>query len=97
MNDTLQSAEIARLADYKGPARAGWICLAIGVLGALIPFFGWFVVGPMMLVSLILGIIVILKGGTGQGIAIVLCSILVLPILAVLIMGAALIGMAGGL
>lgn len=97
LNEQSAAQHLAQMASHKGAARAGWICLAIGVVAAFIPLFGWFVVGPMMLVSLVLGIVVMVRGATGQGIAIILCAMLVLPILTVAIAGAAFVGMAGGM
>ncbi len=67
------------------------------MLAALIPLFGWIVVGPMMLVTLILGVVVMAKGGIGQGIAIALCAVLLLPLFTIAITGAALIGASSGM
>jgi hypothetical protein len=81
-SNDLAAQHLAQLTNYKGVAKAGWICLAIGFVFAFIPVVGWFVVGPMMLVGIILGIVVMTRGGTGHGIVLILCALLVLPIIA---------------
>lgn len=91
------TAHFTKPANYKGAARAAWICLAIGLVASLIPVLGWFVMGPMILVSLILGIVVLAKGGTGQGIAILLCALIVLPLLGFLIGSVLLVGTVAGM
>jgi hypothetical protein len=91
-SNDLAAQHLAQLTNYKGVAKAGWICLAIGFVFAFIPVVGWFVVGPMMLVGIILGIVVMTRGGTGHGIVLILCALLVLPILAMLLQGALFIG-----
>lgn len=94
MTQNADTVQLAKLADYKGAARAGWICFGIGLVASLIPVLGWFFMGPMMLVTLILGIVVIVKGGTSQGIALILCSLIVIPLTGFLIGSLFLIGFA---
>lgn len=63
------------------PVKAGWIVLAVAWLCMLVPipglglFLGW----PLNLVAFIIGIVVIVKGSTGQGIAQIAASIIVTP------------------
>lgn len=76
--------QLAQLTDYRGAAKAGWICLAVGLVAAMIPVLGWLVVGPMMLVTLILGVVVMAKGGIGHGLGIALGAVLGMPLIAVI-------------
>lgn len=96
MTSDANAVHLTRLNNHKGAARAAWICLAIGLVASLIPVLGWFVMGPMILVSLILGIVVLVKGGTGHGIAILLCALIVLPLLGFLVGSVLLIGTIAG-
>lgn len=60
-----------------------WILLGITAVISFIPFLGcgtWFLVWPVAIAALIMGIIVIARGATGQGILILLASILIVPI-----------------
>jgi hypothetical protein len=71
------------LADYKGVARAAWILLLLVCLISLIPILGfaaWFIAGPVLLTSFILGVIAISRGGTLQGVLILLCAVIAAPI-----------------
>ena len=94
-SNDLAAQHLAQLTNYKGVAKAGWICLAIGFVFAFIPVVGWFVVGPMMLVGIILGIVVMTRGGTGLGISLILSALLVLPIITIALQGVALLAFFG--
>lgn len=65
----------------SAPIKAGWIVLAVAWLCMLVPipglglFLGW----PLNLVAFIIGIVVIVKGSTGQGIAQIAASIIITP------------------
>src|SRR5438874_9339306 len=56
--------------DYIGAARAAWVLLCITCGISVIPFLGfgaWLVAVPVLLTTFILSIIVLSRGGTGQG------------------------------
>lgn len=68
---------------YKGMAITAWIMIGVTCLISLIPgigFITWLIGIPILLVTLILGIIIITKNGTGQGIFILLVSLIFAPI-----------------
>ncbi len=69
--------------DYHGPAKASWIILAVACGAAAVPFLGfasWLIAGPLLTITVILGIVVIARGGTGHGIAILLATFVGAPV-----------------
>jgi hypothetical protein len=71
----------------KSPTRTlsmvSWILLGITVAVSFIPLVGcgsWILVWPVAIVAIILGIIIMTRGRTGQGILIILAAIVVVPI-----------------
>jgi uncharacterized membrane protein len=69
--------------DYKGAVIGSWVMISLTCLVALIPgvgFLTWFIGVPILLITFILGIIVLSKGGTMQGVVILLMSLIVAPI-----------------
>lgn len=65
----------------KPPVAAGWITLALAWLMFLIPIPGLGILGwAVNLAALIVGIVVLSKGATGNGIAQIVASIVVSPI-----------------
>lgn len=72
--------------DYRGLAKTSWILLFLACLVALIPFVGfaaWFIAGPIFLTTFILAVMILTRGGTGQGILIMLFSMFVAPVVVV--------------
>jgi hypothetical protein len=70
-------------AAYKTMARIGWILLGATLLISFIPILGcgmWFLVWPVAVTAMILGIVVMTRGGTGQGIALILAAIVLVPV-----------------
>ena len=70
-------------ANYKGVTLAAWVLIALTCLVALIPgvgFITWLVGAPILLVTFILGIVALSKGGTLQGILILLASVIAAPL-----------------
>lgn len=68
--------------NYKGLARAAWIIIGVICLIALIPAVGlltWFIAFPVLVAIFVLGIIAITRGGTLQGVLILLVSLIVAP------------------
>ena len=68
--------------NYKGVALAAWIIIGVTCFVALIPAIGlltWFIAIPVLLATFALGIIAITKGGTLQGVLILLVSLIVAP------------------
>jgi hypothetical protein len=71
----------------KSPTRTlsmvSWILLGITLVVSFIPFVGcgsWILVWPVAITAIILGIIIMTRGRTGQGILIILAAIVVVPI-----------------
>ena len=68
--------------DYKGAALAAWIILGLLCFVAMIPAIGlltWFVAIPILVITFIIGIVVLSKGGTLSGVLILLASLIVVP------------------
>lgn len=66
-----------------GVSLASWILLALCCLGSIIPGLGfgvWLIAIPVLLVTFILGIIAITRGGTFQGILILVATLIVVPL-----------------
>lgn len=69
--------------ELRSPIVASWILLFVTCLIAIIPFLGFFawILGSVtILIALILGVVVIAKGGTWNGVFILLASLLVVPL-----------------
>lgn len=69
--------------EFKGLARASWILIFLVCGLAVVPFIGfgtWLIAGPVLLVTFILSIMVLSRGGTLPGILILFTSIIVAPI-----------------
>jgi hypothetical protein len=71
----------------KSPTRTlsmvSWVLLGITLVVSFIPFVGcgsWILVWPVAVTAIILGIIIMTRGRTGQGILIILAAIVVVPI-----------------
>lgn len=68
--------------NYKGAALAAWIILGLLCAFAMIPAIGlltWFFAIPILVITFIIGIVVLSKGGTFQGVLILLASLIVVP------------------
>jgi uncharacterized protein YdbL (DUF1318 family) len=62
---------------------ASWVLIGLVCLLSLIPFLGfasWLIVGPILFIALVMGIIVLARGGTLQGLLILLVSLIVAPV-----------------
>jgi hypothetical protein len=60
-----------------------WILLGATLLISFIPFIGcgsWIIVWPVAVATIIMGIIVLTRGGTAQGILIIVAAVLIVPI-----------------
>jgi hypothetical protein len=64
--------------SYRGLAWTSWVLVVSFLILAVIPFLG-FLVWPIMLIVVILAIIILTRGGTAQGIFLILISVFVLP------------------
>lgn len=67
----------------KGLIIASWLMIGLTCLVSLIPGIGfatWLIAAPVLLVTFILGIVTLTKGGTLQGILILLTSLIAAPI-----------------
>lgn len=62
---------------------ASWALIGLICLVSLIPFLGfgsWLIVGPVLFVTLVMGIIVLARGGTLHGLGIMFTSLIVAPV-----------------
>jgi hypothetical protein len=73
--------------NYKTMARVGWILLGVTLLISCIPILGcgaWILVWPVAIAAIILGIITMSRGGTGQGIGLIIAAILLVPLVGII-------------
>jgi len=69
--------------SYRGLAWTSWVLVVAFLIFAVIPFLGflsWFLVWPIVLIVLIQAIVILTRGGTAQGIFLILISVFVLPL-----------------
>ncbi len=72
----------------KPPVKAGWICLAVAWALFLIPIPGLGLIGwAFNLAAFIVSIIVMVKGRVGAGVAQMVCSLVVSPLMYVVGLG----------
>jgi len=65
---------------------ASWVLIGLICLVSLIPFLGfgsWLIVGPVLFVTLVMGIIVLARGATLHGLGIMFTSLIVAPVFVV--------------
>ena len=68
---------------YKTLSLVSWILLGVTFVISFIPFLGcgtWILAWPVAIAAIIMGIIVLTRGGTGQGILIILAGVLIVPL-----------------
>jgi GYF domain 2 len=68
--------------SYKGMAVTSWILLGLTALLSIVPVLGfaaWFLALAVVPVALILGIIILTRGGKTQGMLILVTSVVILP------------------
>ncbi|WP_245559596.1 SH3 domain-containing protein [Luteimonas mephitis] len=66
---------------------ASWILLVFACAGAMLPVAGfgmWLIIGPILLITLVLGIVAITQGNTVSGVMIILASLIVVPLFVLL-------------
>lgn len=69
--------------SYTTLARIAWALLGVTLIVACIPILGcgtWILVWPVALAAIILGIIVMARGGTGQGIMLIIAAVVLVPL-----------------
>src|SRR6266853_75516 len=76
-----------------------WVLIGLVCLISVIPFFGfgsWLITGPILFIALVLGIIILARGETLPGLAILLTSLIAAPVfIAVAPFVSSLIGVGG--
>src|SRR5947208_2293588 len=88
---TSSSVPVRPNASIVQPARSGtrtlavvsWVLLGVTLVVSLIPFLGcgaWFMVWPVAIACITMGIITLTRGGTAQGIFIILGALLIVPL-----------------
>ncbi|HYJ03703.1 MAG TPA: GYF domain-containing protein [Chthoniobacterales bacterium] len=68
---------------YKTLSLVSWILLGLTFFISFIPFLGcgtWILAWPVAVAAIIMGIIMMTRGGTGQGILIILAGVLIVPL-----------------
>jgi hypothetical protein len=85
--------------SYKGLALASWILLGGTALVSLVPFLGfgaWVIAAPVFIATFVLGILILTRGGTLQGVLVLISTIIVVPIFIAIapILSSALVGAA---
>jgi hypothetical protein len=79
---TVQVISVPR-ANHRSVSLASWILLFVSCLGATVPGLGfavWLFIVPVLLVTFILGIIAISRGGVFQGILILGATLIAVPL-----------------
>lgn len=69
--------------SYQGMVVTSWILLGVTFLISLVPILGcgsWFLVWPVALATLIMGILVLNRGGKTPGILLIVASVLIVPL-----------------
>jgi hypothetical protein len=70
-------------ANHRSVSLASWVLLFVSCLGATVPGLGfavWLFIVPVLLVTFILGIIAISRGGVFQGILILGATLIAVPL-----------------
>lgn len=101
---TLENEAPVSTARVDGQTRSlvitSWVLIAIVCFISLIPFVGfgsWLIAGPVLFITLIMGIIVLSRGGTLPGLFILLTSLIAAPIFIVVApFVSSLLGLGGG-
>lgn len=78
----VQSATAPR-GGYKTLSLVSWVLLGLTFFISFIPFLGcgsWILAWPVAVAAIIMGIIVLTRGGTLQGILIILAGVLIVPL-----------------
>jgi hypothetical protein len=68
---------------YRTLSLVSWILLGVTFFISFIPFLGcgtWILAWPVAVAAIIMGIIILTRGGTGQGILIILAGVLIVPL-----------------
>lgn len=68
---------------YRTLAVVSWVLLGITFVVSFIPLIGcgaWFLVWPVAVAAIIMGIITVVRGGTAQGVFIILAAVLIVPL-----------------
>lgn len=69
--------------SYQGMVVTSWILLGVTFVISLVPILGcgsWFLVWPVALATLIMGIVVLNRGGKTPGILLIFASVLIIPL-----------------
>jgi len=70
--------------ENKGPGYAGWACLGLSCVFLFVPFVGVYIAAALGFAAFVLSIVMMATGKAGPGIALLLCSLIVPPIVAVI-------------
>jgi hypothetical protein len=69
--------------SYRTLTVVSWVLLGITFVVSFIPLIGcgaWFLVWPVAVAAIIMGIITVVRGGTAQGVFIILAAVLIVPL-----------------
>jgi hypothetical protein len=82
-NASIVQPATAPRGDYKTLSLVSWVLLGLTFFISFIPFLGcgsWILAWPVAVAAIIMGIIVLTRGGTLQGILIILAGVLIVPL-----------------
>lgn len=68
--------------DWRGLAKTSWILIALACLLSVIPVLGfasWFIAGPIFVATFVMAIMIMSRGGTGQGLILLGASMFAAP------------------
>ncbi|MGQ0701420.1 MAG: hypothetical protein ACT4PZ_24645 [Panacagrimonas sp.] len=86
MNTSVSQSSIpAPAKSYHGAAKAAWVVIFIACAAAVVPVLGWIAAGPLLFASMVLSIVVLVRGGTAQGVTLLLMTMVGAPLLIVLL------------
>jgi hypothetical protein len=86
--DPLAESQLVQQADNRNRSLIifSWVLIGLVCLISLVPFFGfglWLIAGPILFIALVMGIIILARGETLPGLAILLTSLIAAPLLIV--------------
>ena len=83
--DPVAESELVQQADKRNRSLIifSWVLIGLVCLISLVPFFGfglWLIAGPILFIALVMGIIILARGKTLPGLAILLTSLVAAPL-----------------
>jgi len=70
--------------DYRLPAANAWMLLLATYVVACIPWYGfliWLFAVPVLIATLVMSILVLMRGGKSEGIALLVSTVVIAPVI----------------